>query len=489
LLLLVAILPLVYISRYSHPCADDYTYGRLTHAAWQETHSLFPTIKQAFEQVKISYNTWQGTYSSIFLMSLSPAVFEDSISYGMTSVLMLAMLLASVFCITYSVFVKIVKTQRWKWFFIAALTSFWMIESMHSPVNGIYWFNGSVHYFFMHAIMLFMITCSLNYCIEKREKNRLAAKIIYIALTAIFTVFCGGANYSTALLGICVLALMLLGDCILSKKFSLLAIPLVTYIAAFLTSIVAPGNSVRSSKFDGKGPIFAILESMKLAIKDDLTWTDLQFVIIILLALPVLYNITKYVKITIKWWIPIASVILSYLFHSVLNVPLFFAMGGGALARQENICKFWFQLMVMFNVFLIICAVKPLTDKILSKIAAKLIKPKSSTSGFNPLPILIIFYVLMFGIMLVHVKKSPKCIYQYSSYVAYSQYRSGEILEYEAIYQERMSIIESDAADIILPAYTSKPYLLYFDDITSDPYDWRNTAFAQWYGKNSVITQ
>ena len=31
-LLILGIIPLIYIGRYAHPCADDFTYGMYTHA-------------------------------------------------------------------------------------------------------------------------------------------------------------------------------------------------------------------------------------------------------------------------------------------------------------------------------------------------------------------------------------------------------------------------------------------------------------------------
>lgn len=64
-MLIAAIAPLVAVSLYSHPCADDYTYGLLAHRAWGDSHSFFEVIKQAFLQVKDSYYSWQGTHTSI----------------------------------------------------------------------------------------------------------------------------------------------------------------------------------------------------------------------------------------------------------------------------------------------------------------------------------------------------------------------------------------------------------------------------------------
>ena len=65
-LLVIAIIPLVIIGFYAHPCADDYSYGYYTHAFWSTTKSLSQTLQWALYQVKSTYQTWQGTFSSVF---------------------------------------------------------------------------------------------------------------------------------------------------------------------------------------------------------------------------------------------------------------------------------------------------------------------------------------------------------------------------------------------------------------------------------------
>ena len=77
LLFLVSLIPLLRLSFCSHPAGDDYAYGLQAHLAWESTHSLFQTVKAALDTVAGYYTTWQGTYASIFLMALQPAVFSQ----------------------------------------------------------------------------------------------------------------------------------------------------------------------------------------------------------------------------------------------------------------------------------------------------------------------------------------------------------------------------------------------------------------------------
>ena len=77
LVLIIILIPLIYIAKYNHSCADDYSYGILTHQSWKNTHSIIEVVKTAIKQVGITYQNWQGTFSAVFLMALQPAIFGE----------------------------------------------------------------------------------------------------------------------------------------------------------------------------------------------------------------------------------------------------------------------------------------------------------------------------------------------------------------------------------------------------------------------------
>ena len=66
-LFLLSLIPLLAISFYNRPAADDYSFGILTVHTWRETGSIWQTILTAFSQVKKTYLDWQGTFSAVFL--------------------------------------------------------------------------------------------------------------------------------------------------------------------------------------------------------------------------------------------------------------------------------------------------------------------------------------------------------------------------------------------------------------------------------------
>ena len=96
LVLILTTLPLLYIARYDHSSADDYTYGNYTHQVWEETHSPVRLIGAAFQTSHDFWYTYQGPFASAFFMSLQPSVISERL-YGLAAWLMLGMLIASHF--------------------------------------------------------------------------------------------------------------------------------------------------------------------------------------------------------------------------------------------------------------------------------------------------------------------------------------------------------------------------------------------------------
>lgn len=170
ILLLIALIPLIVIGQFAHPCADDYTYGYYTHAFWIGTHSIFQTLQWAFNQVKSTYATWQGTFSSVFLMSLSPAIWGEGF-YFLTPIIMLTMIILPHFYLLKKLIVDFLNGSKSIWIISSCVICFLLIETMFSPVAGIFWFNGSVHYVFMHGCMILLFGAILGMIITPPPKK------------------------------------------------------------------------------------------------------------------------------------------------------------------------------------------------------------------------------------------------------------------------------------------------------------------------------
>jgi len=94
LICIICLIPMVTISRYNHPSADDYSYTILTHKAWLQTHSVFQVVKAAVETSIKFWNEWQGLYSSAFVLALQPAIFGEKY-YAITGILLMLVIIIS----------------------------------------------------------------------------------------------------------------------------------------------------------------------------------------------------------------------------------------------------------------------------------------------------------------------------------------------------------------------------------------------------------
>ena len=74
---IVSLIPIYAASVYAFPQADDWSYSYHTRLAWVDTHSFLEVLKGAVTAVAEAYVNWQGTFSSIFLMSLQPGIWGE----------------------------------------------------------------------------------------------------------------------------------------------------------------------------------------------------------------------------------------------------------------------------------------------------------------------------------------------------------------------------------------------------------------------------
>ena len=78
-------------------------------------------------------------------------------------------------------------------------------------------------------------------------------------------------------------------------------------------------------------------------------------------------------------------------------------------------------------------------------------------------------------------------IQNYATYGSIYYMSSGEAESYYAAYRMRLPYFKLGDEHVVLDKFPIRPSYLYFDDITTEPDDWRNHGMAVWYGVDSVI--
>ena len=144
LVLTASLVPLLAVAQYSHPSADDYPYAVETHAAWQETGSIWAVLRAAGHTVAQRYQTWQGSFSAIFLFALQPAIFGEGL-YGLGTVFLLGAALAAVAAAAAALH-KVTGAPLSACAVLGLLYALVCIQLLPSPAQGYYWWNGASYY-------------------------------------------------------------------------------------------------------------------------------------------------------------------------------------------------------------------------------------------------------------------------------------------------------------------------------------------------------
>ncbi|MBQ7766958.1 MAG: hypothetical protein IJ397_08955 [Lachnospiraceae bacterium] len=484
--IILCLLPLLMIGKYNHPCADDFGYGYDAHVAWQSTHSVIETVKAAASTVRFMYYAWQGTFTSIFLMALTPMVFGEQY-YAIVPFIMLGMLTASVLYLSKVLVCDILKGSKANSIILSVILLFMMIEEIYTPASAFFWYNAAIHYTFMQSVMFFMVAFVLRSATSK--------KTVISVISCVFATMCAfilsGGNYLNALIGMILLVSLFLLFTILFvwdkkkgkkespvksgfRRFYLFLFPLVVYIYGFRISVIAPGNEVRGRSFEDTPALVAILRSFGSGFEFAGEWISLFTIVLLILALPAIWAITDKTKYRFRW--PLLVIAFSFCLFCATFTSSHYGMAGPGLPRTFNNCKMLYQLLLMINEVYLIGWLKVR----LKESKKERLKKFVLTHG-------VMFYIIvsvaLAGVFLACDDKEA----YYPSYASAKYMKQGFAMYYHMQYLERITVMNGPETVVYVKEVAPKLNVLYVDDVTTNPKDWRNEQYARWYGKEQVI--
>ncbi|WP_040196037.1 DUF6056 family protein [Candidatus Soleaferrea massiliensis] len=476
ILLLLILIPMLYIAVYNVPCVDDYNYGNLTHRAWEQSGSLLEVIKTAGEQVGITYQNWQGTFSAIFMMAVQPAVFGESF-YFLVPYIMLTALLGGVFFFCYALFRKTFQASRFQFITISAVLAITCTQFLPSASQGFYWYNGSVFYTFFFGISLIAYALTILY-LQSGDKIWRAGYLIGISLLSFII---GGSNYVTSLVTLLLFG-MLLVTLLIKKnpKWKTLLIPFALLAAAFVINAAAPGNAVRQGFFQDTPSIpGAIFYAFRYAVHSAQDWLTLPFICLLIFLIPLLWKIAS--KSDFSFRLPLLVFFFSAGLYAAMFCPPVYAMNSTGDKRLTNIIFYAFTMLVVFNLFYVIGWMQNRLKHHMKQNGVQTYQLPVCKDSCPVVFILLIFAAFLFNCVMMSDSMT------FTSVSAVQSLRSGEAEQYYDAAQERLVLLKDDTLkDVVLQPYPVKPYVLYFDDITSDPDNSRNKHMRKYYDKRSV---
>lgn len=475
LLFLASLVPLMLLSKYNYPCADDFGFSAYSHIAWENSHSIIQVLKGAWNTTIERWWGWQGTFSSIFVMALQPAIWGEA-GYSLVPWIMIGAMSISTLFFFNIVLRKILEVRTPIYISISMIYLFFAVQCMIDKTQGFFWYNGATHYMLPHCAALFLIGLLLQILINPVPKKY----TFFLACVIAFLV--GGSNYIT---GLTVLILFLTALLLLlyhknKRNFYVLTVPFLFFILAFLLNTLAPGNSVRQEEMMIRpGIIKSILLSFYYSTEYITnTWFDWTYLIFLLFLIPFIWEIVKTAGKRFSFRAPLLVLIYSYCLISSMFTPSLFATGEAGGGRIFNIIFLDFLLLVIGNMFYFLGWLYNHIPQ-LQTLSESCLEQREIKFYFLGL------FCLTAFIAILYIKVNPN---YFTTPSAVSSLISGEAAAYGKEASERTELLHASLKDdLSIKLFTVHPYLLYYSDIAEDPGDWKNKSMARYYQKKSII--
>ena len=484
---IASMVPVLYLSRYGFPNCDDFTYGLETHRVWNATHSFGEVLKTALAVTKETWQLWQGTWFSIFLMTLMPGVFGEK-WYFLTTLLMAGMLGGGICVLMHTVLCRYIsraKENRYLRGICTLTVLFLTFQTFVSPVLALYWYNGSLHYVFMEAVLFFAVSALL--CLETSEQK--SKKILWMILSAVLCALLGGANLLTGLQSVILIVLLTAWEFFRKKKNRFwFLFPLVCSLVGFAFNVLAPGNLIREDTAESMGAVKAIVMSFYWGIVYVTEWLTPMVLVGFAMLIPAIYRLAKQAEG--KFLKPLYAVFLSFCVFCAMFTPTLYATSSEGPDRCKNVMRVVLYLLVFFNLLNGCGWAWQLKQPGQRKQSEQ---HSQSRPGF--------FYRLLelleetksafYAVTLIAMGVIFLFAADKNTYTSVSAVRSilnGEAAEYAAENNERLELYTNGEPEITISPLSVEPYLLYIDDVTNegDRGYWLNLALMDYYGKDRI---
>ncbi len=494
-LLLLSLIPLIWIAFYNHPANDDFVFGLRTMRAWRDTGSLGELLQAAAEEVKAAYGSWQGSFSAVFLFALQPGIFDESL-YWITTPVLLAFLLGGTMTFCWTVlrrWLGVDAHTTWAAAFAVCILS---VQLMPCPNQGLYWWNGGIYYTFFHSLALFM----LSFVLLALKAERRVWQGVFAALAAVLAFVVGGGNYITGLL--CILLLLAGGIWQGVKKNPrvwMVLLPLLLLGVAFFINLFAPGNEVRMAEYaDSKNSVFyTIYRSIWFSVRFMVQWTTPLILLCGLLLGILFYRAAGALRFSFRW--PGLVTAASFLLFSAQIAPTVYGMNSSGAGRRFDIYFYVYILLVAFNAFyyagwlhrVVAAALQRRGVKDASFTNALMRKMRRWTPAWT-LALLFTVGLHIFQPQFFDASKEWKqrASESITSLSAIYSLREGDAQQYHAEWCARLAMLRDPAQQWIeFAPFSVRPYCLFYSDLTQDPdWEWANASMREYYDKEHVVT-
>lgn len=472
----ICLLPILKIATYNHPSADDYGYSDTIFKTVQNGGNIFDIIKEAFKATIAGMQVWQGLYSSGFILALQPAVFGEKF-YALVTYIMILTIILGIGFLFRRVCKYIFKSKSKNWIFATLLVSFFIVQTMPSPIEGLFWFNGAANYTFFMMLLCYEVSLIIKYYNMDRTKNKIYP-IVILVWTCLISFIMSGGNHVTAFLSMLIILFSVV-YALFKKQYKTgvaYVIALVCGILGFYINMTAPGTLVRSSAINNHGGVIeTIIQSAYQGITYINNWHSISLVVLLAMLTPFIYKMLvegEFYK-KVNWQSLCISLIFSYgAICAMLCVP-YYAMGSFGAGRLTDVVYITFTVLAILNYVNLMC------------IFMKYVDISNFVEQISKLNKIICVGLYIVGIVIIAIAGNSG---QFTtSHEAFKELISGEAWVYDEEMNSRIEYyLDNAIEDVEIEPVTVQPKLLYFEDLSTDAMDWENVEASIYYNKRTI---
>lgn len=470
---LVLIAPLVAVAFFDRPSGDDFTYALTTSQLVASGNANLFTLIQAAFQTSLSYmQTWQGLYTSAFLLALQPGIFGGQY-YGIGAIVLIACTFLSCLYFTRRVEHYLLEIPpRW-WIPSGMVLATFLLLCMPDVCEGLYWFNGAWNYtpFFLLALV------NAGLCIRSLTTHSTPRHVVCVLLLCVLMFLTSGGDHVMAFYNLMIaLGCMVIG---FARRRWLQILPLLVGAFGFYLNVTAPGTAVRQGFFESPGVVKSIAVSGLYTLQSLPELLSISFILLLVALTPILWTWAGSTHRKVRARYLALFIVLSYLAIVGLNCAPYYGMGVFGEGRVRNVV--WFasvvQTLMLYGYFL--CLVR-------QRARNKGVRVDLVSKNIPSALVAVIVVACVAGI----VAFGGASVGKSNALVALGDLRDGSAATFAAENDERNDILMEARGSVDLvavPRLYAHPTTLFFTDLDNDMGDDWASAVAAYYGLVGVV--
>lgn len=484
--LVAVVMPLAWIAFYNYPSSDDFAYAGSIYWNVKNGAGLWTIFRDAYQTAVTYYQSWQGRYFDDLVSAFGFGIAIPKY-YFVGTFLVLLLFLWGNLALVHKALYKILKWDNHSaWIAAIWFTAFQLLYVPYA-VEGFYWYVGATGYTMTYALMLLML-CTYYEVLHTNSKKKKAG---YILATVILVIMIAGSNYAGALLTAEILVLFLIltfAKKAGGKQKLFAGLILAEYLICFAFNALSPGNTSRMDNVESYGVVGSVLASLKQAAVFCKEWFHIP--VLFLLVFLCVLGIPQLRKSDYQWKLPGVFTLVTFGLMASLMTPPFYAGATWGPGRLINLVYYSYYFFLVSNLYYWIgWGMRKFGDRSAFFRKLSLSDGLAKNSLLEPVWMekdsrVALISVILLGISLLGCMK----IYGLQSTNSTSAMLSivkGEAAQYRLENEERWKLLDDESlTELELDDFTVKPYVLYHDDITEDPDDWRNTTVKGFFHKD-----